>query len=99
MSHDYMIIKGLRNIGQHLGVTRSSILRWHTQYDDPTLNFPLIPRHTGKGANIMYWIETELVNQWLIRLSHKDAIQARMALRSHIRRSVCRKINQAEMAD
>ena len=92
-----MIIKGLRNISQHLGVTRSSILRWHSQYDDPTLNFPLIPRHTGKGANIYYLTTSELINAWLIRLSHKDAIQARMALRSHIRRSVCRKVNQAEV--
>jgi len=93
-----MIIKGLRNIGQHLGVTRSSVLRWHTQYDDPTLNFPLIPRHTGKGANIYYLTSTELINKWILRLSRQDATQARMRMRCHVRQSVCRKVNQAEGA-
>jgi len=85
-----MIIKGLRAIGLYMGVSGMTILRWHKKYDDWTLNFPLAPFGTGIGNAEHYFAETELIVEWLRRLCRKDATEARMAMRSHVRMSVCR---------
>ena len=89
-----MIIRGLEAVSCYMGVSRECIRRWHTKYQDNTLNFPLIPIHTGFGNSIVFITSTELINTWLERLSAEDSKQARMNMRNHIKQSVCRKINQ-----
>ncbi len=85
-----MIIRGLRNIGLHMGVSPMSILRWHRKYDDNTFNFPLVPIGSGIGNSINYITNTELINQWLMRLSYKDSTRHRMNMRGRVRMAVCK---------
>ena len=85
-----MVIRGLRNIGLHMGVSGMTILRWHRRYKDPTLCFPLVPIGTGIGNSTNYITSNELVNEWMWRLSGENVVKQRMEIRSHVRMSMCR---------
>jgi len=84
-----MVLKGLRAIGRHLGVSPNTILIWHREFDDPYYCFPLVPRSTGIGAGIRYLVTSELINIWLWRLSEKDVREYRLRVK-HVRKAVVR---------
>ncbi len=67
-----MIIKGLKAIGEYMGVHPTTVLRWHHMYDDYSLCFPLVPRYTGKGQGFLYMTNIYLICQWLQRHSERD---------------------------
>jgi len=85
-----MIIKGLRAIGKYLNVAPVTILRWHREFQDPSLAFPIFPRFTGVGAGFKYMTHTGLILLWMERLSRRSAIEQKSNLRRPRKRKVVR---------
>ena len=80
-----MIIVGLRAISKRMGVTPSTIVRWHKLPSDPNLCFPLIVKHTGIGSHgIAYLTDTDLILSWLDKRAYDTALmnKTRSARRS-----------------
>lgn len=87
---DPELLRGLREIGAFLGVSPMSILRWHREFEDPSLSFPLFPRFTGIGAGFEYLSHTGLILLWMERLSRKNAVEQKSNLRHPRKRKVVR---------
>jgi len=85
-----MVIKGLRNIGKHLGRSAMTILRLHEKYDDAKLCFPLYPLFTGKGCGWIWVTDTVLVVEWERRMSELSATERRARLKRPRKRRVLR---------
>ena len=78
---DPMFLRGLREIGVHMGVAPMTILRWHRQYDDCSLCFPLFPLSLGIRRRFKYATHVELIFLWMKRLCEKSATYQRANLR------------------
>ena len=78
---DPTFLRGLREIGAHMGVAPMTILRWHRSYGDVSYAFPLIPRFTGIGSGFEYITHTGLILLWMDRLSRRSAIEQKANLR------------------
>lgn len=62
-----MILHTLREIADHMRVSRSQILKWRNAADDPAMAFPLVPRFDGHGSRMAYYTDTELIKAWMQR--------------------------------
>jgi len=78
---DPMLLRGLREIGAHMGVAPMTILRWHRQYDDYSLCFPIFPLSMGIGHRFKYATHVGLIFLWMKRLCEKSATYQRANLR------------------
>ena len=67
-----MLLKGLKAIGEYMGVHPTTILRWHRQYNLYPLGFPLMPQYTGIGQGITYITMTSLIAKWIQLHSDRD---------------------------
>jgi len=78
---DPMLLRGLREIGAHMGVAPMTILRWHRQYDDFSLCFPIFPLSMGIGHRFKYATHVGLIFLWMKRLCEKSATYKRANLK------------------
>ena len=67
-----MLLKGLKAIGEYMGVHPTTILRWHRMYNISGLDFPLMPEFTGIGQGITYITHTSLIAKWIQQHSDRD---------------------------
>ena len=81
-----MILSTLKEIAKYVGVGKTTIRKWHMAPDDPTLAFPLVPRHYGRGVGIAYTTDTVLITEWMARRAAQCA-QLRRTMPASRRRS------------
>jgi hypothetical protein len=70
------MIKGLKNIGDYVGCSPSTVLRRHDawqKHGDPSLSLPMVPMATGKGRGICWQTDSALLQLWLRNLAQHSA--------------------------
>jgi hypothetical protein len=74
------VIWGLTEIASYLGVSKTTIWRWHRNYrglTEPHLTFPMAKMMTGKGWGTRYMTDTNLISLWIQRHSELDLVPSR----------------------
>jgi hypothetical protein len=74
------ILWGLNEIAGYLGVSKTTVWRWHRNYrglTEPHLIFPMARMMTGKGWGTKYMTDTNLISLWIQRHSELDLVPSR----------------------